>query len=225
MNDDRAARLQAIATEVATCTACPLHRGRTKAVPGEGPADAAIMFIGEGPGQREDELGRPFVGRSGDLLERWLAEIGLDRSQVFIGNLVRCRPPGNRDPEPAEIAACAHFLERQLEIIQPKLVATLGRHSMNKFFPGGKITKIHGIRGVKREGARVFLPLYHPAYVLRNDQAAPDAIADIRLIPRLLARLEQRLAEEQAGGEQAPVDGAPAAPEEPGPEQMSLFGG
>lgn len=223
MNDDRAARLQAIAEEVATCTACPLHRGRTNAVPGEGPADAAIMFIGEGPGQREDELGRPFVGRSGDLLERWLAEIGLDRTQVFIGNLVRCRPPGNRDPEPAEIAACAHFLERQMEIIQPRLVATLGRHSMNKFFPGGKITKIHGVRGVKREGARVYLPLYHPAYVLRNEQAAPDALADIRLVPRLLARLEQRLAEERAGEQPAPAP--ERAPEDPEPQQMSLFGG
>ena len=221
MNDDRAAQLQAIANEIAHCTACPLHRSRTRTVPGEGPADAAIMFLGEAPGQREDELGRPFVGRSGDLLELWLAEIGLDRASVFIGNIVKCRPPGNRDPEPAEIAACAHFIDRQLALVRPRLLATLGRHSMQKFFPGGKITRLHGIRGVRREGDRVYLPLFHPAYVLRNDQAAPDALADIRLVPRLLSRLEQRLAEERA----TPPDRlAPAAPaDEPDPQQLSLF--
>jgi DNA polymerase len=105
MTSDNATQLQAIASEIAHCTACPLHRSRTNTVPGEGPANAEIMFIGEGPGQREDALGRPFVGPSGDLLEQWLAEIGLKRDHVFIANVVKCRPPGNRDPEPAEIAA------------------------------------------------------------------------------------------------------------------------
>ena len=128
------------------------------------------------------------------------------------------------DPEPDEIAACAHFLDRQIAIIEPKLIATLGRHSMNKFFPGGKITRIHGVKGVKREGARVYLPLFHPAYVLRNMNAAGDAVADIRLIPRLIKRLEQRLAEEAAGIQAAPASPA-AEPEPPEPlqQQMSLL--
>jgi uracil-DNA glycosylase family 4 len=221
---DPAGQLAAIAQEIARCTACPLHRSRTNTVPGEGPATAEIMFIGEGPGQREDALGRPFVGPSGDLLERWLAEVGLRREQVFIGNVVKCRPPGNRDPEPEEIAACAPFLDRQMDLIQPKLVATLGRHSMNKFFPGARITRIHGIRGVKREGSRVYLPLFHPAYVLRNMNAMDDAIADIKLIPRLIRRLEQRLAEEAAG---AATQGVPAPEPAPAPvddtQQLSLL--
>lgn len=216
MTSDNATQLQAIADEIAHCTACPLHRTRTNTVPGEGSANAEILFIGEGPGQREDALGRPFVGPSGDLLEQWLAEIGFNREQVFIGNVVKCRPPGNRDPEPDEIAACAHFLDRQIEIIQPKLIATLGRHSLNKFFPGAKITKTHGIRGVKRVANRVYLPLFHPAYILRNLSAAPDAVADIKLIPRLIKRLEQRLAEE-AAGQAAPPDA------EVDPHQLKLM--
>lgn len=216
-----AATLAAIAEEVAQCTACQLCRTRTNAVPGEGPANAEILLIGEGPGQREDALGRPFVGPSGDLLEQWLAEIGLTREQVFIANVVKCRPPGNRDPEPSEIAACADFLDRQIAALAPKLIATLGRHSMNKFFPGGKITKIHGIRGVKRQGQTVFLPLFHPAYVLRNMNAMPEAIADIKLIPRLIARLNQRLQEEtnEATEPNLPETDEPTPP----PQQMSMF--
>ncbi|MBM7842127.1 uracil-DNA glycosylase [Herpetosiphon giganteus] len=215
---DAAATLALIAEEVAHCTACPLCRTRTNAVPGEGPADAEILLIGEGPGQREDALGRPFVGPSGDLLEQWLAEIGLAREQVFIANVVKCRPPGNRDPEPSEIAACAQFLDRQIAALAPKLIATLGRHSMNKFFPGGKITKIHGIRGVKRVGQTVFLPLFHPAYVLRNMNAMPDAIADIRLVPRLIARLNQRLHEEASQPSEPEIDESTAPP-----QQTSMF--
>lgn len=213
-----AATLALIAEEVAHCTACPLCRTRTNAVPGEGPADAEILLIGEGPGQREDALGRPFVGPSGDLLEQWLAEIGLVREQVFIANVVKCRPPGNRDPEPSEIAACAHFLDRQIAALAPKLIATLGRHSMNKFFPGGKITKIHGIRGVKRVGQTVFLPLFHPAYVLRNMNAMPDAIADMRLVPRLIARLNQRLHEEASQPSEPEIDQSTSPP-----HQTSMF--
>jgi DNA polymerase len=214
---ENAAALSAIAEEIAQCTACPLHRGRQNPVAGEGDPLASIVFVGEGPGQREDQLGRPFVGPSGDLLEEWLSEIGLTREQVYILNVVKCRPPGNRDPEPTEIAACNHFLQRQLAILQPAVLATLGRHSLNLFFPGAKITKTHGRRGVRREGNRVLLPLYHPAYVLRNPAAAEDARSDIRLIPRLLRRLEQRLAEE---GEQ-PTLPADSTPEEP--QQLSML--
>lgn len=211
------AALQAIEAEVRSCTACALHKGRTRAVPGEGPVNAEIMFIGEAPGRNEDQQGRPFVGQAGKLLEELLAEIGLTRHDVWIGNVVKCRPPGNRDPQPEEIAACAGYLERQIELLQPKLIATLGRFSMEKFFPGARITRVHG--QAKRDGNRVLIPLFHPAYVLRNMAAMPDAIRDIRKIPRLLERLEQVLAEEAAGVAVPPEPEMP--PQEP--EQLSLF--
>lgn len=211
-----AAALEAIAAEVSVCTACELHKGRTRAVPGEGPVNAEIMFIGEAPGRNEDLQGRPFVGQAGGLLEDLLAEIGLRREDVWIGNVVKCRPPGNRDPLPAEIAACAGYLERQIALLEPKLIATLGRYSMEKFFPGARITRVHG--QAKRDGRRVLIPLYHPAYVLRNMSAMPDAIRDMRRIPRLLERLEQVLAEEAATGS------PPPEPEQPDtPEQLSMF--
>ena len=211
------AALQEIEAEVRSCTACALHKGRTRAVPGEGPVNAEIMFIGEAPGRNEDQQGRPFVGQAGQLLEELLDEIGLTRNDVWIGNVVKCRPPGNRDPQPEEIAACAGYLERQIDLLQPKLIATLGRFSMEKFFPGTRITRVHG--KAKRDGTRVLIPLFHPAYVLRNMAAMPDAIRDIRKIPRLLERLEQVLAEEAAGTATSPEPETP--PEEP--EQLSLF--
>src|SRR5918998_6125542 len=181
--------LAAIAAEVSVCTACELHKGRTRAVPGEGPTNAEIMFIGEAPGRNEDQQGRPFVGQAGRLLEDLLAEIGLTRDDAWIGNIVKCRPPDNRDPRPEEIAACAGYLERQIALLQPKLIATLGRYSMEKFFPGAKITRVHG--QAKRDGKRVLIPLYHPAYILRNMSAMPDAVRDMQKLPRLLERLEQ----------------------------------
>ena len=211
------AALQAIANEVQACTACELHKGRTHAVPGEGPVNADLMFIGEAPGFNEDQQGRPFVGAAGKLLEELLAELGLTRQDVWIGNVVKCRPPQNRDPRPEEIAACAGYLERQIALLQPKLIATLGRYSMEKFFPGAKITRVHG--QAKRDGARVLIPLFHPAYVLRNMDALPDAKRDIRKIPRLLARLEQVLAEE-ADTSPSTAEIAQSADE---PEQLSLF--
>lgn len=211
------AALREIEAEVRSCTACVLHKGRTPAVPGEGPVNAEIMFIGEAPGRNEDLQGRPFVGQAGKLLEELLDEIGLSRDDVWIGNVVKCRPPGNRDPQPEEIAACAGYLERQIELLQPKLIATLGRFSMEKFFPGARITRVHG--QARRDGSRVLIPLFHPAYVLRNMSAMPDAIRDIRKIPRLLERLEQVLSEEAAGTATPPEPETP--PEEP--EQLSLF--
>ncbi len=212
------AELQQIADEVSSCTKCPLHQGRTHAVPGEGPINADIMFIGEAPGRNEDLQGRPFVGQAGKLLEELLEEIGLTRDDVWIGNVVKCRPPNNRDPMPEEIAACSTYLERQIELLQPKLIATLGRYSMEKFFPGARITKVHG--QAKRAGDRVLIPLFHPAYVLRNMAALPDAKRDMRKIPRLLERLEQVLAEE-ATGRQPEQHSEPEAPDEP--EQLSLL--
>ena len=137
--DERKQALDAIAAEVAVCTLCPLSKGRTKAVPGEGHPETEVVFVGEGPGFNEDRQGRPFVGRAGDLLVRLLASIGWRREDVFITNIVKCRPPDNRDPEPDEIAACAPYLQRQLEILDPALVVTLGRHSMGRFMPGARI--------------------------------------------------------------------------------------
>jgi uracil-DNA glycosylase family 4 len=223
MDDDRdeqaiAAALAEIAAEVNHCTACELHKGRTRAVPGEGPLDAEIMFIGEAPGFNEDQQGRPFVGQAGKLLEELLTEIGLTRHDVWIGNIVKCRPPNNRDPRPEEIAACAGYLERQIAALEPKLIATLGRYSMEKFFPGAKITRVHG--QARRDGSRVLIPLFHPAYILRNMAAMPDAVRDMQRIPRLLSRLEQLLEEEAGAGVPSQQPPEPPTPE---PEQLSLF--
>lgn len=213
-----AAALAQIAAEVNVCTACELHKGRTRAVPGEGPVNAELMFIGEAPGRNEDETGRPFVGQAGRLLEDLLDKIGLTRDDVFIGNVVKCRPPENRDPRPEEIAACAGYLQRQIELLQPKVIGTLGRYSMEKFFPGAKITKVHG--KAERQGQRVVIPLYHPAYVLRNMAAMPDAIRDMQRIPRLLERLDQVLAEEAVTGTPLPEAETAASPTG---EQLSLL--
>jgi DNA polymerase len=222
MNEERdydaiAAGLAEIAAEVNQCTACELHKGRTRAVPGEGPVNAEIMFIGEAPGRNEDLQGRPFVGQAGKLLEELLAEIGLTRNDCWIGNVVKCRPPENRDPRPEEIAACAGYLERQIALLDPKVIATLGRYSMEKFFPGAKITRVHG--QARREGQRVLIPLYHPAYVLRNMAAMPDAVRDMQKIPRLIERLDAVLREEAATG----VEPEPPASAPDEPEQLSLF--
>jgi DNA polymerase len=222
MNEDRdeeaiAAALAEIAAEVSRCTACELHKGRTRAVPGEGPTNAELMFIGEAPGFNEDQQGRPFVGQAGKLLEELLEAIGLTRDDVFILNVVKCRPPNNRDPRPEEIAACAGYLERQITLLKPKVIATLGRYSMEKYFPGAKITRVHG--QARRDGNRVLIPLFHPAYILRNMAAMPDAVRDIQKIPRLLERLEQVLQEEAA----ANIQSQPPAPPPPDPEQLSLF--
>lgn len=210
------AGLQQIADEVNNCTKCPLHQGRTHGVPGEGPVNPDIMFIGEAPGRNEDLQGRPFVGQAGRLLEDLLTEIGLTRDDVWIGNVVKCRPPNNRDPMPAEIAACSEYLERQIALIQPKLIATLGRYSMETFFPGARITKVHG--QAKRTGNRVLIPMFHPAYILRNMAALPDAKRDMRKLPRLLERLEAVLAEEALTGHVAQAE-----PEPEPPEQLSLL--
>ena len=133
-----------IAQLVRHCTDCPLHQGRTNAVPGEGSPNTDIMFIGEGPGYQEDRQGRPFVGPAGKVLEEMLASIGLTREQVYIANMVKCRPPQNRDPAPTEIAACSKYLDRQIELIDPALIVTLGRFSLVRFFPGESISRARG---------------------------------------------------------------------------------
>ena len=142
--DERKQALDEIAAEVAACTLCPLHKQRTRAVPGEGHPDTEVVFVGEGPGYNEDREGRPFVGQAGGLLNELLKQIGWRREEVFITNVVKCRPPGNRDPEPSEIAACAPYLKRQLEVLDPAVVVTLGRHSLQTFMPGARISAAHG---------------------------------------------------------------------------------
>ena len=141
---ERRAALEQIAAEVSVCTRCRLAETRTRAVPGEGNADTEVVFVGEGPGMNEDREGRPFVGRAGALLVRLLRSIGWEREDVFITNVVKCRPPANRDPEPDEIAACAPYLRRQLEALDPSVVVTLGRYSMGTFMPGARIGQAHG---------------------------------------------------------------------------------
>jgi uracil-DNA glycosylase family 4 len=178
--------LETIASEVAACTKCPLHHSRTKPVPGEGPSSAQIMFIGEGPGFHEDQSGRPFVGASGNFLTELIESIGLKREDVFIANVVKCRPPGNRDPEPEEIQACQSYLDRQIELINPKVVVTLGRFSMARWFPSARISRIHG--QARQFGSRMVVPMYHPAAALHQPSLRQAVIEDFKKLPELLKR-------------------------------------
>jgi uracil-DNA glycosylase family 4 len=187
---ERQAALEAIATEVRACTRCRLHEMRTHAVPGEGHASTEVIFVGEGPGFNEDRLGRPFVGRAGDFLNRLLASVEWQRNEVFITNVVKCRPPENRDPEPDEMAACAPYLQRQLEALDPALVVTLGRHSLGRFMPGARISQAHGTtaRVDPRTGARdaTAYAMYHPAAALRTVAIAETSIRDMAGVPAAL---------------------------------------
>ena len=181
-------KLAAIADEIASCDACPeLCQSIKNPVPGEGDPESDIMFVGEAPGAREDETGRPFVGAAGKFLEEMLVSIGLTREKVFITNIVKYRPPGNRDPLPAEIKACLPFLLAQIKVIQPKLIVFLGRHSMNVFFPELKISAAHG-QPVRR-GGQVFLPLYHPAAALYNGGMRTSLLDDFAKIPKILEQI------------------------------------
>ncbi len=170
--------LEAIAAQITSCTACPLHQTRTHAVPGEGPPEARVVFIGEAPGAEEDSQGRPFVGRSGQLLRRTIVKVGWREDEVFIGNVLKCRPPGNRDPLDDEVETCSHFLQAQLVLIKPKVVVTLGRYSMNLLIsPDHKITKIRG-QHIRKDGL-LYLPTYHPSAVLRNNNLLRDFEIDL----------------------------------------------
>jgi uracil-DNA glycosylase family 4 len=195
-SEERRAALEAIAAEVRVCTRCRLAQTRTKAVPGEGRADTEVMLVGEGPGQTEDQQGRPFVGRAGDLLVRLLSTLGWRRQEVFITNIVKCRPPGNRDPEPDEIAACAPYLQRQLEVLDPAVVVTLGRFSMAHFRPGERITQIHGTHVPAPEatgaGDALAFAMFHPAAALRSSDVERQSYDDIALLPRVLGEARAR---------------------------------
>jgi uracil-DNA glycosylase family 4 len=218
---DRGAALETIAAEVRACTLCRLHETRTKAVPGEGNPDTEVVFVGEGPGYNEDREGRPFVGRAGALLVKFLATLGWQRDDVFITNIVKCRPPENRDPEPDEIAACAPYLQRQLQVLDPALVVTLGRHSLGRFMPGERISTAHGtLRPVDPStGAANALAfaLYHPAAALRATEIERTSYADVARIPAALVESRARRAEASAA---APM--TPAAPGTPEPATTEL---
>jgi uracil-DNA glycosylase len=184
---------------VSTCTACELHRGTKYAVPGEGPVPAEMMFIGEAPGYHEDQRGQPFIGASGQFLSELLAKIDLDRSQVYITNVVKHRPPGNRDPLPDEMAACRPYLDRQIELVNPKIIITLGRFSMARWFPGGRISQIHG--QPKLADGRIIVPMYHPAAALHQAALKATIEADFLKLPRILAEMRQKLETEQVAAE------------------------
>jgi DNA polymerase len=237
---ERLAALEQIATEVRACTACRLHEGRTRAVPGEGNPDTEVAFVGEGPGFNEDREGRPFVGRAGGLLVRLLGSVGWQREDVFITNVVKCRPPDNRDPQPDEIAACAPYLRRQLEILDPAVVVTLGRYSMGTFMPGARIGQVHGTSqpADPATGARdaLVFAMYHPAAALRSPAVERESFEDMDRVPGVLLEARERRAAPPgapAPAQPAPAPGAPApAPAEPHPaadpaaddaSQLTLF--
>ncbi len=208
---DANAVLEQVAAEVSLCTKCILHYSRKHAVPGEGPANAKIMFIGEGPGFHENEQGRPFVGAAGRFLDELLESIGMQRSEVFITNVVKCRPPGNRDPLPEELEACNDYLERQIQAINPKVIVTLGRYSMARFLPNAKISDVHG-QAVRVRG-RLIVPMYHPAAALHQASLKPIVERDFALLPGLIAKAAEapEMAEERAPGDKTQ------------PKQLSLF--
>lgn len=189
--------LNELYAEVAACQRCALYKTATRAVPGEGPGDARLMLIGEAPGFHEDQQGRPFVGAAGQFLEQLLASIGLKRQQVYIANVVKHRPPGNRDPMPGEMAACRPWLDDQISLIKPKMIVTLGRHSMERYFPGKTISKIHGT-GYKKDGV-IYFAMYHPAAALHQQSLRQAIEADMLKIPTLLAEAsdEERKTESQ----------------------------
>ena len=191
--------------EITICQRCELSQGRTKTVPGEGPENAEIMFIGEAPGFHEDRQGRPFVGAAGKFLDELLASIGLTREDVYICNVIKCRPPSNRDPQPDEMAACKPFLDKQIELVRPKLIVTLGRFSMARYFPNTKITRIHG--QPKRIGNRIYYPMFHPAAALHQPKWRSVVKEDMLKIPQILKEAEGL-------GEAEPLEQA---------EQLSLF--
>jgi uracil-DNA glycosylase family 4 len=170
---------------IAACEECALAKGRSNTVPGEGPEHAEIMLIGEAPGFHENRLGRPFVGAAGKFLEELLDSIGMKRTDVYICNVVKCRPPNNREPLPNEIEACRPYLDRQIALIKPRLIVTLGRYSMAKFLPKASISRVHGL--ATRVGEFIVLPMFHPAAALHQPKYRADIEQDIRQIPRALA--------------------------------------
>jgi uracil-DNA glycosylase len=218
------ALLSAVAAEVSGCTRCPLHVGRTLTVPGEGNPLSDVLLVGEGPGAREDVTGRPFVGPAGQLLDELLHSIGWAREHVFIANVVKCRPPGNRDPEPDEISACRPYLDRQEAALDPAVIVTLGRHSLRRYLPDARIGEVHG--RLRRSGSRFVFPMYHPAAALHQATLRETLFADIRGLPAALLAARQAMEAERTESVQSTSpDPAPPVPmaESDDAEQMTLF--
>jgi uracil-DNA glycosylase family 4 len=240
---ERRGALEAVAAEVRDCSLCPLHAGRTFSVPGEGTPGTEVVFVGEGPGFNEDRQGRPFVGAAGSFLTELLGTLGWRREDVFITIVVKCRPPENRDPEPAEIAACAPYLARQLAAIDPALVVTLGRHSLGTFLPGARIGQVHGTARPPQasawaDGSLVFA-MYHPAAALHQGSLRSTLLSDMQGIPPALVDARRRRETAASGPEPmrpTPVlsdagariattadDASAPGPQDPGVDQMTLF--
>ncbi len=191
---DNGSALGELYEQIAACRDCELSETRTRTVPGEGRPDADIMFIGEAPGYYEDQQGRPFVGPAGQFLDQLLGSIGLRREDVYIGNVIKCRPPQNQDPLPHQIKACDKWLQSQLEIIKPKLIATLGRYSLAKYFPGQSISRIHG--QARRVGSLIVVPMYHPAAALHQGGLRRTIEEDFKKLPAFLKEaLDEKPAE------------------------------
>jgi len=216
--------LAQIAAEIGGCTRCPLHAGRTRTVPGEGNPLSDVLLVGEGPGAREDATGRPFVGPAGQLLDELLRSIGWARGDVFIANVVKCRPPGNRDPEPEEIATCGGYLDRQERALDPVVIVTLGRHSLRRYLPDARISVVHG--ALRRSGGRFIFPMYHPAAALHQSSLRETLFTDMRGLPAALLAAREALEAERvssvlrANPEPAPVEPATSVDEA---EQLPLF--
>lgn len=218
--------LKQVALEVSGCTRCSLQHSRKLAVPGEGLENAEIMFIGEGPGFYENEQGRPFVGASGKFLDELLASIHLKRSDVFIGNVIKCRPPGNRDPLPEELAACREYLERQIQAINPKIIVTLGRYSMAHFLPNARIGDIHGQAKIVKD--RLIVAMYHPAAALHQQSLRATIEADFSRLPDIINRHQQHIAAQaepvvSQGSLPLEVPKEQTKTEKDEPKQLSLF--
>ncbi len=219
------AALAHVANDVRGCVRCPLAARRVRAVPGEGNLLSDVLLVGEGPGAREDATGRPFVGPAGQLLAELLHEIGWRRDDVFITNIVKCRPPANRDPEPAEIAACSVHLDAQEDALRPAVVVSLGRHSLQRYLPGARIGAVHGRLRRSYSGQHVF-PMYHPAAALHQASLRETLFRDIRGLPAALLAARETLgseAERSAEAEEAAALATESDRHAHDTEQMTLF--
>ena len=192
--------LTELSRQMASCQACELAQQRNKVVPGEGAGDADLLFIGEAPGFNEDQQGKPFVGAAGGFLDQLLASIGLSRGDVYIANVIKCRPPGNRDPLPCEIAACKPWLDQQIELIRPKIIVTLGRFSLARYFTNETIGKVHG--RPRKVGDIMCFPMYHPAAALHQGSLRKVIEEDMLKLPALLKDLETCSDTSDDGGQQ-----------------------
>lgn len=213
--------LKEVAQQTSVCTRCKLHFSRRNAVPGAGNPHSEIMFIGEGPGFHENQQGLPFVGAAGQFLDELLAEASLKREDVFITNVVKCRPPGNRDPQPEELEACKPYLERQIAAINPDVIVTLGRFSMGHFIRNGKISSIHG-HSFWSNG-RMIIPMYHPAAALHQPSLRSVVVTDFKELPRMLKEAKETRKNNPELVSLSDVDSLEDSTEDHGTEQLSLF--